>query len=53
MGFSVSDVMVKVARDGNSVVINYYVNFLFIGNYSSTETMTTRVGVVSERCEDK
>ncbi|MFC1551351.1 nuclear transport factor 2 family protein [Candidatus Latescibacterota bacterium] len=51
--FSISDLMIKIARDGNSAVITYYVNFEFVSNDGSTGKMTPRVVVVRERRGDK
>ncbi|MFC1541722.1 YybH family protein [Candidatus Latescibacterota bacterium] len=48
INFSFSDLMIKVARDGNSAVITYYVNFEFVQNDGSTGKMTPRVVVVRE-----
>ena len=41
--------MIKVAQDGNSAVITYYVNFEFVQNDGTIGKMTPRVVVVRER----
>ncbi|HUT64478.1 MAG TPA: nuclear transport factor 2 family protein [Anaerolineae bacterium] len=52
INFSFSDLMIKVAQDGNSAVITYYVNFEFVLNDGSRGKMTPRVVVVRERRGD-
>ena len=49
INFSISDLIIEVAQDGNSGVITYLVTNEFVLNDGTTGKMTPRVVVVRER----
>jgi len=53
INFSISEPLVKVAKDCNSAVITYYVTNNYVMNDGTKGSMTPRVTVVRERRGDK
>ena len=53
INFTISDLLIKVAKDGNSAVITYYVNNEFIDYDGNKGLMNPRVTVVKERRGDR